>query len=247
MIDLSGGLKERTMFNMKMVDQSEEEFLFQSDLKQLLKSEYESENWTTVYHCFKDARQNIAFFSALVPNEMISSVLQDDSWEISIGDGCPDVCVSYKDGEEVREYHNYTEKGIVQPIVIVRFFHGIRPSYIEIQEEFRLFHNLYYDEVKDRYIKIHNDGNEEDIIVVEDETVRIRTRALREYAAIKDVSIVLYIDSIRYSSISLDQVPEPQRHQEDRQDNMRYIIHINDNMSRDPKEKTSSLFIGNVS
>lgn len=228
------------MFDSK----SEEDFLFQRDLKELLKHEFESENWLIVYNQIKDERQNVGFFSALVPNEIVPPVLRNDSWDISIGDGGPEVCVSIEDGKEAWEYHSYTEKGSIQPIVIVRFFHGIRPSYIEIQEEFRLFHNLYYDEAKGRYIKVHHDGNEEDIIIVEDETVRIRTRALREYAAMKNFSIVLYVDSIRYSPISVDQVPESQRHLRDCQDNMSYIVHINENISRSPKEKTSSLFIG---
>lgn len=223
---------------------NKEDFLFQQDIKELLNHEFESDNWLVVYHQIKDEYQNVGFFSALIPNDAASSVLQEDSWDISIGDGGPEVCVSIEDDEEIWEYHSYTEKGNIQPIVIVRFFHSIRPSYIEIQEEFRLFHNLYYDEAKGKYIKIHSDGNEEDIIIVEDETVRIRTRALREYAAIKDFSIVLYVDSIRYSPISLDQVPESQRHLRECHDNMSYIVHINENISRSPKEKTSSLFIG---
>jgi hypothetical protein len=132
-------LKECAMLDAKM----EEDFLFQWDLKELLKHEFESENWLVVYHQKKDERQNVGFFSALVPNAMVPSVLRNDSWDISIGDGGPEVCVSIEDGEDVWEYHNYTEKGSIQPIVIARFFHNIRPSYIEIQEEFRLFHNLF--------------------------------------------------------------------------------------------------------
>jgi len=222
---------------------SKEDFLYQKDLQQFLGSKLESENWIIVYHGTNEI-QDVAFFSAFVPNELLSSILQDESWDISIGAGGPDVCISYEGGREVREYHYYTERGQIQPIVLVRDFHGIRPSYIEIQEEFRLFHNLYYDTTEGKYIKIHNDGNEEDIIAVEGKTVRIKTRALREFAAIKDFSIVLYIDSIRYSPITLDQIPEPQRHLKYHDDKIAYMLNIKDTPSTDPNEKSSSLFIG---
>ena len=232
------------MFGIDRMKLSDEDFLFQRDLQQLLCSDFESENWIIAYHGFNDSLQNGAFFSALVPDEMLSSVLRKDSWDISIGSGGPDVCISSKDGREVREYHHYTEKGKIQPIVIVRSFHDLRPSYIEIQEEFRLFHGLYYDVTKGKYIKIHDDGNEEDIIIVEGKTVRIRTRALREYAAIKDVSIVLYIDSVRYSSIPMDQILESKRRLEVRDDRMSYLVNIVDNASVNPEKKTFSRFIG---
>ncbi len=97
---------------------------------------------------------------------------------------------------------------------------------------------------KGKYIKIHDDGNEEDIIIVEGKTVKIRTRALREYAAIKDVSIVLYIDSVRYSSIPMDQILESKRRLEVRDDRMSYLVNIDDNASVNPEKKTFSRFIG---
>jgi hypothetical protein len=213
-------------------------------LQQLLSTDFESENWLTVYHCSRDVREDLAFFSALVPDEMVSTVLQEYSWEISIGDGSPDVGILYKDGKPMRECHSYTERGQIQPIVLVRSFHDIRPSYIEIQEEFRLFHNLYYDATNGKYIKIHPDGREEDIIVVEGESVKIRTRALREYAAIKDLSIVLYFDSVRYSPIPIEQISESQRHRKDRNDRISYSVIIDNNASTALKKKTFSLFIG---
>lgn len=232
------------MLGMEKAKLSDEDFLFQKDLQQFLCRDLESENWTIAYHGFNDSLQNGAFFSALVPEEMLSSVLRKDSWDISIGAGGPDVCISYEEDREIREYHTYTEKGQIQPIVIARSFHNLRPSYIEIQEEFRLFHNLYYDATKGKYIKVHYDGYEEDIIIVEGKTVRIRTRALREYAAIKDVSIVLYIDSVRYSPIPLNQIPESKRRLKGHDDSMSYLVNINDNASVNPEKKTFSRFIG---
>jgi len=224
---------------------TEEEFLFQTDLQHLFTVNLESENWTLVYHSFRDVRQNGAFFSALAPNEKVPSILQKESWDVSIGGGSPSVWVSNKDGEEVSEYHNYTEAGQIQPIVLVRSFHKIRPSYFEIQEEFRLFHNLYYDKAKNKYIKIDEDGNEEDIVLVEDKTVRIRTRALREYAAIKDMSIAFFVDSVRYSPIVLENIPESRRHLECHDDNKTYFVHLRENFFlKSPDRQTLSRFLG---
>jgi hypothetical protein len=229
---------------MEITKLSDEDFLLQKDLQELIGSNFKSENWTIVYDKLKNERMNIGFFSAFIPNDLVSSALQDANWDISIGAGGPEVCISYKNGSEVREYSYYAEKRQIQPIVLVRDFHSIRPSYIEIQEEFRLFHNLYYDSIEAKYIKIQNDGNEEDIIIIEGEAVRIKTRALREYAAIKDASIMLYIDSVRYSPILIDQISELKRHQEYRDDKMAYELHVKDNILSNPDERTFSLFIG---
>ncbi len=104
-------LKRSAMFGIDRMKLSEEEFLFQRDLQQLLSSDFESENWITAYHSFNDSLQNGAFFSALVPDEMLSSILRKDSWDISIGSGGPDVCISCKDGIEVARVPSLYRKG----------------------------------------------------------------------------------------------------------------------------------------
>jgi len=225
--------------------ESEEDFLFQNDLQQLFSSNLESENWTIAYHSFKDSRQNGAFFSAFIPNKKALSVLQHYSWDLKIGGGCPGISVAERNGKEIIKYHHYTENDNVQPIVLVRNFHNIRPQYTEIQEEFRLYHNLYQDATKGKYIKIHDDGNEEDIILVEDKIVQIRTKALRQYAAIKDMSIALFVDSVRYSPIALEQIEGSQRHLENHNDRMTYFVEIKDcTMSRSQERRTLSRFLG---
>lgn len=225
--------------------QNEEDFLLQRDLQHLFTRNLESENWICVYHSFTNALQDGAFFSALVPNEKVPSILRKYAWDITIGRVGPSISVSYNDGKEIPEYHHYTEGGQIQPIVLMRSFYNVRPSYFEIQEEFRLFHNLYHDAAKNKYIKIHDDGNEEEIVLVGEKSARIRTRTLREYAAIKNMSIVLFVDSVRYSSIALETILESKRYIEYHGDNSTYVVNLIDNhVSKSKEKQTLSRLLG---
>lgn len=81
-----------------------------------------------------------------------------------------------------------------------RNFHGIRPSVIEIAEEFRHFHNLYHDARNNTYVKIDDDGNEENVVEVEGETVKIRLKELKQFLAIKEMHLAIFFDSVRFTT-----------------------------------------------
>lgn len=155
-----------------MADKKELEYLYQSDRIELIVNRVGKEPWITVYAPFDGQSETGHFFCALIPNEQVDDVLTRPGWDLSIGDGLPDCHVVYEDGIAMTEYHHFSEPGAIQPLVLVRNFHGVKPSYVEILEEFRLFHNLFHDTRNNKFIKIDDHGEEEEIIQLNNKVVK---------------------------------------------------------------------------
>ena len=91
-----------------------------------------------------------------------------------------------------------------EPLVICRQFSGIKENYIEISEEFRLFHNLYHDKQKNTYIKIVDAGNQETIAIVKSDAVQIRLKEIRQFLAIKEMYLSMLFQFEECSAYSLE-------------------------------------------
>jgi hypothetical protein len=91
--------------------------------------------------------------------------------------------------------------------VLFREFYGSHPSYPEIVQEFRLFHNLYWDDVQHVLMKAYEDGTAEVAAVVSDDEVRVKTKLLRQYQAARQLDLLLFIDSKRYANSVGDALP----------------------------------------
>ncbi len=166
-----------------------------------------TEVWFIAY---KNLQLNGGFYCALIDNDLISKSMSSTSWDLSIGDGMPS-CTSYgylSDNEQIK-YHRYGNEGI-QPLVYFRMFNGIKPDYIEISEEFRHYHNLYFDSGKNKYIKIDKNGDEEDTVIIEsDNTVKIKLKAIKQFLAIKNMSLLFLFDCNYYSEKTLEELGIP--------------------------------------
>jgi hypothetical protein len=101
-------------------------------------------------------------------------------------------CVQYGSGDV--EYLRYGNGEGIEPLVIVRDFGGIKDREVEISEEFRYFHNLYFDRKNSKYTKIESDGNEHDVIVLSDERISMRLKELKQFLAIKEMRLAVYFD-----------------------------------------------------
>ncbi len=71
---------------------------------------------------------------------------------------------------------------------------------MEIVQEFRLFHNLWWDDERRVLIKAHVDGTAEVAVEVSDDEIRVKTKFLRQYQAARQLDLLLFIDSVRYAS-----------------------------------------------
>lgn len=150
------------------------------------------EEWMTVYHNKRTEFEHVSFYCALVPNDKVSEVLTSTDWELSYGEGMPGCSVTGYGEERMVSYDRYGVWNNIEPLIIVRDFHGIKKSYVEVSEEFRHFHNLFEERDNGVFIKIKDNGDEEEIVTIDNEIVRIQVKAIKQFLALKDMSLAVY-------------------------------------------------------
>ena len=97
------------------------------------------------------------------------------------------------------------ESGI-EPLILVRSFHGLKPEVIEIIEEFRLFHNLFFDSSKSTFVKFDDCGDEIEVIRVSEKSVDIRRKEIRQFLAVRDMSLAVYFENMYYSHLDVEEL-----------------------------------------
>lgn len=197
--------------------ESERERLSQRDTLQDLLRPIGPTEMVTVYSTAFDDDDRHAIYCALIPSEKIGEVLSNPSWDLSHGQGLPGSDGNYKYPETLA-YLRFGNSDGIEPLVIDRQFHGVRDDYVEISEEFRLFHKLYHDRQRDEYIKVDYSGNEILVAVVKPKLVKIRVKELRQFLAIREMHLSIQFDSVVYSTISLEELGITSRVQNDRKE-----------------------------
>jgi hypothetical protein len=115
--------------------------------------------------------------------------------------------IEYHEGKNKRvEYLRYGNDNGIEPLIIDREFYGMRDNYVEICEEFRLFHRLYHDRRQDRYFKHDDSGNEHLVAIVEPNRVRIRLKEIRQFLAIKEMYLSIQFDYHEHSEYTLEEL-----------------------------------------
>ena len=175
-------------------------------LKSLLRKMRLTEMVTMHQWIKKEGSHEYAIYCALMPSRQIERALSDPAeWDLHFYQGTPTAVVG---GGQVR-YLRYGDDNGIEPLIINRDFtesqtnYGKRAVYCEISEEFRLFHNLYHDREKDEYIKIDDEGNEHQVIVVEPNHLQIRLKEIREFLAIKEMYLSIQFRYYEFSEYSL--------------------------------------------
>ena len=178
----------------------ERERLLQTKALACFRREMPLTKMVTVYQSSdydKSEKESHFIYCALVPSSKVDQALSSCEWLYLLGDGVG--------------YHRFDDENGIDPLVIGRSFNGIRGDYVEIREEFRLFHNLYYDDRDDRfdrYIKLEENGDEQIVAIVdrEPERVRIRLKEIRQFLAIKEMHLAIQFDYLEFSEKSLEEL-----------------------------------------
>jgi hypothetical protein len=147
--------------------------------------------WTEVYHRLKAANPSGVIIGALVPESKIDRILQADDWGLEPRHLRPG-CIEFGDGRIV--YYRYGSEEGYEPLVLEREFGGIKPTSQELNEEFRLFHNLYFDSANAKYVKVMDDGSEQDVALVTTDKISIHITEIKQYLAIKGMALVVFFD-----------------------------------------------------
>ena len=81
----------------------------------------------------------------------------------------------------------------------------MRPDFLELAQEFRLFHNLFYDGKRSKYLHFDRNGDESDAVWCGEDIVEIRTDLL-QICDTKQMALAVYLDSFRYSTRTLTEL-----------------------------------------
>jgi hypothetical protein len=99
---------------------------------------------------------------------MVEESLNNESWDLLIGNGKPGCLISSDSyGNKTVTYHRFGDNDGIEPLIHSRNFNSIKKDYVEVSEEFRLFHNLYHKRTNNKFVKFDEGGDEEDVILIE--------------------------------------------------------------------------------
>ena len=178
-------------------------------LKSLLRKMRLTDMVTMYQWVTKEDSYEHLIYCALMPSRQIERALSNPAeWDLHFYQGTPSAVVG---GGQVR-YLRYGEDNGIEPLIINRDFtesqtnYRKREAYSEISEEFRLFHNLYYDKEKDEYIKIDDEGNEHRVAVVEPNRIQISLKEVRQFLAIKEMYLSIQFRYYEFSKYSLGEI-----------------------------------------
>lgn len=180
----------------------------QTKNQKYIKSDLGSELWIRVYHEEETESSKMTFWGYFVSNDQVEDSLRTTNWDLLIGDGLPG-CSMF--GDDV-EYDRFGHEGF-EPLVYVRHFNGDKESYVEVSEEFRLFHNLYHDKKENIYYKVDESGDAESVIRINGKNVEIKLKHLKEFLAIKEMHLALCFEFDQYSDESLNDMGLPERNE----------------------------------
>jgi len=191
--------------------QSDRERLSQSKIITSLSRDIPMTEMVTVY-------SSDGMYCALIPVSKVETCIAGISWDLSHGQGMPGA-VEYHEGKNKRvEYLRYGDDHGIEPLIIDREFYGMRRDYVEICEEFRLFHRLYHDRKQDRHFKYDDSGNEHLVAIVEPNRVQIRLKEIRQFLAIKEMYLSIQFDYREHSKYTLEELGLKEGGEENRSD-----------------------------
>ena len=187
---------------------TEQEFdrLTQAETLTKLRRDLSPAKMLTVYLSDRNDAHSHGIYCALIPSNQIDKALDALSWDLMHGGGLPGSVMYWEDGSRKVDYLRYGNTERIEPLVIEREFHGVREDYLEISEEFRLFHRLYHDRKSDQYVKIDEGGDEQVVAVVEPNRVKIRLKEIRQFLAIKEMYLSIWFDCREYSEYTLGEL-----------------------------------------
>jgi hypothetical protein len=159
--------------------------------------------WVVGNGVWDEERESRSCYSALIPQEYVAATLTTPDLETQMGEDGPTVWTS---GRGVHTYHRTGYNHGIESLVITRSFNGIRPRFVELLEEYRLFHNLLFDADSASYVRFDSAGEPEEIARIEDTRARLLLRPLRQFLAWKEASLALYTVCNRYEKKGLTEL-----------------------------------------
>lgn len=160
-----------------------------------------NEDWTIIYSEEKSNEHTYYNYAFLIPETAQLSVLQHESWDFQINSGMPSIN-RYSDKED--KYSRFNNDEGYEPIITKLFYNNIVPSKIELSEEFRHYLNLYFNPKTSHYVRVDEESEEIDIVFFSENQIKVKTRYLKEFLAVKNMSLVVCFDYFHFYKTSLE-------------------------------------------
>ena len=157
----------------------------------------------------EDVKGDYFILGGLIPPKLVEEILSGEHISSVIENVWPKpAAYPPPGGNRVKYFRWGVDEDVYgsEPLVIGRRFSKMKENYIEISEEFRLFHNLYHDKETNTYIKIDDVGNEVKVVIVKPNEVQIRHQEIRQFLAIKDMYLSMLFEFDEYSTYSLQEL-----------------------------------------
>lgn len=181
--------------------------LTQRDTKDLFEA-LDSEAWTTVSASWHKEDGNGGIYVAFSSPDKREKAVSAPEWNLLVGDFRPGFSQHHEGDEWVTAYAPSSISDGYEPLVLAREYYGIVPSTVEIVEQFRLYHNLYWDDAESAFMQPRDDGTSLAAVrITDNRTVEVRTRLLRQYQAARQLDLLLFIDSVRFTDTA-ESLPE---------------------------------------
>jgi hypothetical protein len=153
-------------------------------------------------------RRGSGLYVVLVKSEHLDRE-REPTWDLNSGDSLIGFS-SYRDGEEwVNQYSYRPAHADSWPLIVHRNFDGLREPYIEVLEEFRLYHNLDYDSSSQTHFRILSNGQRERVVWNDaNGCTFVDLPSLRQYCAARGLTIVLQLDIVEYFKVEQEERSE---------------------------------------
>ena len=167
-------------------------YIYQVSIREWIENDWDKGIFVPVYGGRKDDKWDIFFQSYLVPADRTEEQLKTDTYD-AYGLLRPGVTVygAWDSGEAA--YYKWGNNANIEPLVIKRDYNDLARDNIEIVEEFRFLFNLYYNSQSKEYVDLENDTSV--VKISDDNLVSIHKRYLKSYLAIKNMALIIHIDS----------------------------------------------------
>ena len=190
--------------------ESDRERLLQKHNLEWIQRDLKATDWVIVCRPnLGKIRSDYFILGGLIPCNLAEEVLSGEHISDVIENVWPEPTAYRSDRESPIKYFRWgvnQDKYGSEPLIIDRQFSKMKEGYLEISEEFRLFHRLYHDKETNTYIKIDDAGNETTVAIVKPDEVQIRLKEIRQFLAIKEMYLSLLFEFNEYSEYFLEEL-----------------------------------------
>lgn len=212
-----------------MFKPSNKKDLLFNDFTTFIEGDLGKTEWVTVFEFFEGKYDSVdrgTFFSAIIPENQKQKVLEKVDWDLLIGHGRPGFITSYSKGKEESKYYRLGDDDNIEPLIHWRSFRNHENAVIEISEEFRHYFDLFeINRDGERvFIYTNDDGDEDDVAVINDNRVDIKLKYLKEFLAAKKMYLAIYFEAMRFLPETLEEADIPHTNSVKKEDDYTYSL-----------------------